>query len=107
MPTNGNATSTAAQPAAPNFAAAMDVGADNRGTQSIGRRSSHSTSRMLVNVAGHILASTAGLVIGYYILCYIAPQANFLNLSLPGLPPPAAQSPDNAPPVVVPPGLDR
>jgi hypothetical protein len=36
---------------------------------------------------GHIVASTLGLLIGYYILCMIAPQANFLNLSLPGLPP--------------------
>ncbi|MEX2169476.1 MAG: Hsp70 family protein [Pirellulales bacterium] len=35
---------------------------------------------------GHALASTIGLTIGYYILCWIRPEANFLELNLPGLP---------------------
>lgn len=35
---------------------------------------------------GHILASILGLAIGYYLLVSIRPEANFLNLELPGLP---------------------
>jgi len=39
----------------------------------------------LVFVAGHILASVLGLAIGYYLLCWLNPQMNFLELKLPGL----------------------
>lgn len=37
------------------------------------------------HLIGHVLASTIGLVVGYYILCLIRPEANFLNLPLPGV----------------------
>ena len=39
----------------------------------------------LVNLAGHLIFSVLGLVLGYYLLCWIAPDANFLHLRLPGL----------------------
>jgi hypothetical protein len=44
---------------------------------------------------GHIVASILGVAIGYYLLVYIRPEANFLNLDLPGLPPAAATTPDD------------
>lgn len=37
------------------------------------------------NLLGHLLASVIGLAIGYYVLCWINPAANFLNIDLPGL----------------------
>lgn len=41
------------------------------------------TSRLatLVNVSGFLLSSLLGLAIGYYVLCYVNPKGNFLNLS--------------------------
>jgi molecular chaperone DnaK len=35
---------------------------------------------------GHLVAAAIGLAVGYYILCWIRPEANFLDLNLPGLP---------------------
>jgi molecular chaperone DnaK len=37
------------------------------------------------NLLGHLLAAVIGLAVGYYILCWINPAANFLNIDLPGL----------------------
>ena len=34
-------------------------------------------------IVGHIMASTIGLAVGYYLLVQIRPEANFLNLDLP------------------------
>lgn len=52
-----------------------------------------STTSMVVNIIGHFTASILGLAIGYYILCWMKPSANFLELNLPGLPaPPTAPS---------------
>ena len=45
----------------------------------------NSTRRLLINVAGHVVASLIGLSVGYYILCWMEPSANFLQLRLPGL----------------------
>ncbi|MCA9265933.1 MAG: Hsp70 family protein, partial [Planctomycetales bacterium] len=47
------------------------------------RRTRHS---ILINLCGHLIASLLGLVMGYYILCWLRPDMNFLQLSLPGLP---------------------
>ena len=41
----------------------------------------------VVFLTGYLVASLAGLAIGYYILCWIRPGANFLGLNLPGLGP--------------------
>jgi len=41
-----------------------------------------------IQVLGHVLFSGLGLIIGYYLLVFIRPDANFLNLSLPGMPAP-------------------
>lgn len=48
------------------------------------RRRSHG---VLAYLAGHLIFSVLGLVVGYYVLCWIAPDANFLHLRLPGLHP--------------------
>ena len=58
-----------------------------RQEQQNSRRSRIKRNRMatLVFVAGHILASVLGLAIGYYLLCWLNPQMNFLELKLPGL----------------------
>jgi molecular chaperone DnaK len=37
------------------------------------------------NLLGHLLAGAIGLAVGYYILCWINPEANLLNIELPGL----------------------
>jgi hypothetical protein len=79
---------------APPELGSLDIDTGGGFSTSGGRSSRHSTLRTVVNISGHIIASTAGLVLGYYILCYIAPQANFLNLTLPGLPPPPAAAPN-------------
>jgi molecular chaperone DnaK len=50
------------------------------------------------HVAGHVGGAVLGLVIGYYILVWIKPSANFLNLSLPGMPPPAETTENGEPP---------
>ena len=42
------------------------------------RRSKQVTA--VVNVLGFVFASLLGLAIGYYVLCFVNPQGNFLNL---------------------------
>jgi hypothetical protein len=42
------------------------------------RRSKHAAT--IVNVLGFLFSSLLGLAIGYYVLCYVNPQGNFLNL---------------------------
>lgn len=55
------------------------------------RRGADPTARMIVNLVAHLLSSVLGLALGYYILCWISPQSNFLHLQLPLLPPPPAE----------------
>ncbi len=38
-----------------------------------------------IKILGHLLASVIGLAVGYYVLCWISPESNFLNLELPGI----------------------
>lgn len=40
---------------------------------------------LAVRFGGHVVFGVLGLVIGYYILCWIEPRGNFLNLPLPGI----------------------
>jgi len=47
----------------------------------------------IISLLGHLIASTLGLAVGYYVLCYIAPHANFLELDLPGLHPTSQSNP--------------
>ena len=49
-----------------------------------------------LTLIGHIIAPLVGIALGYYLLCYIQPRANVLNLSLPGLQPPLASDKDPA-----------
>ena len=46
--------------------------------------------RMAIFVTGHVVASFLGIALGYYILCWIRPSANFLNWDLPGIQKPAS-----------------
>ena len=56
------------------------------------RRSS--TRSAVINLVGHVVFSGLGLLAGYYALCWLRPEANFLQLKLPGLPqPPTAAAP--------------
>jgi molecular chaperone DnaK len=52
---------------------------------------SRSQKKMIFDLAKHIASAVVGLAIGYYILCYLRPEANFLNLPLPGIPAPAVE----------------
>jgi molecular chaperone DnaK len=63
------------------------------------RRRGRTTTSMVINVIGHLTASVLGLAIGYYILCWMEPTANFLELNLPGLSKPASSpvNPQSAP----------
>ena len=52
--------------------------------QAEARRRSARRSRQVtavVNALGFVFASLLGLAIGYYVLCFVNPQGNFLNLS--------------------------
>jgi hypothetical protein len=49
--------------------------------------------RAIFNLCGHVIAATLGLMIGYYVLCIISPESNVLELSLPGVSPPAVTVP--------------
>jgi hypothetical protein len=40
-----------------------------------------------------VLVALLGVIGGYYLLCALNPQANFLKLRLPGLQPPAEAQP--------------
>lgn len=42
-------------------------------------------AKLLIQVAGHLVFSILGLFIGYWLLVWIRPDSNFLNLPLPGL----------------------
>ena len=41
--------------------------------------------KLAIGVMKHVIASLLGLIIGYYILCLVRPESNFLNLPLPGV----------------------
>jgi molecular chaperone DnaK len=69
-------------------------------------RRGRSTTSMVVNIIGHLTASILGLTIGYYILCWIEPTANFLELNLPGLRAPTAPQPTPTPTAPTPPQSD-
>jgi hypothetical protein len=63
------------------------------GSRRAGRRSATA-----VTLAGHVIFSLLGLAIGYYVLVWLNPHANFLNLELPGLqqgPPGLQQGPSD------------
>ncbi len=51
-------------------------------------RRRRSNVSVIVNLVGHVVAAGGGLALGYWILVWLNPQANFLQLNLPGLPPP-------------------
>ena len=57
-------------------------------------RTSARKRMMAANLLGHVVASTLGIALGYYILVWQWPEANFLNLDLPGLPSPGAKPGD-------------
>jgi molecular chaperone DnaK len=60
------------------------------------RRRQPSATGVVMNLVGHLTASILGLGLGYYVLCKISPESNFLHLSLPGVEdvkPPEAQQP--------------
>ncbi len=56
-----------------------------------GRGPARSAGHWYVQPLIHVLAGVVGLALGYYALCYVRPDLNFLNLSLPGL----SNAPDN------------
>ena len=43
---------------------------------------------MLINIVGFLFFTALGLLMGYYIVCWIT-GGNFLNLTLPGQPGPS------------------
>ena len=45
------------------------------------RRKRSQQTAAIVNVSGFLFASLLGLTIGYYVLCYVNPSGNFLQLS--------------------------
>lgn len=50
-----------------------------------GARRVNRRSATAVTLVGHVIFSLLGLAIGYYVLVWLNPHANFLNLNLPGL----------------------
>lgn len=48
-------------------------------------RPQRSVRSAVLQAIGHLLFSLLGLALGYYILCWLKPEANFLDLPLPGL----------------------
>lgn len=96
------ATQAGLNPQAPNRDAtnpfAGQATAGNNAASSANSRSaaqSRSQKKLLFDLAKHIVSAVVGLAIGYYILCYLRPEANFLNLPLPGVP---AIAPENTNP---------
>ena len=49
---------------------------------------------LLYYVAGYIISATVGLSIGYVLMCMINPDANFLNLPIPGAAAPSEPAPE-------------
>jgi len=47
----------------------------------------NSTLVMVLNLVGHVFFAGLGLALGYYILVWIRPEANYFKLNLPGLAP--------------------
>ena len=43
--------------------------------------------KMVFHLAKHLVSAVVGLALGYYILCFLRPEANFLQLPLPGVSP--------------------
>jgi molecular chaperone DnaK len=77
---------------------AGQVLAGNMSSSSVNSRSaahSRSQKKMIFDLTKHIVSAIVGLAIGYYILCYLRPEANFLNVPLPGVP---AIAPENTNP---------
>ncbi len=75
-----------------------DIDSPDDGISSIGSiksrpRRSKPNSTLAIYAVGHVLASVLGLALGYYLLCYVRPEANFLDLPLPGLRQPAEETP--------------
>lgn len=59
------------------------------------RRKSNSAARTIVNLVAHLTSSVLGLSLGYYILCWMRPESNFLHLNLPLLPPAVTETSAN------------
>ena len=61
-----------------------------------------------VSILGHITASVLGLSLGYYLLVWVRPDLNFLELSLPGLHEQAQPADDGLQQTpITPPGVDQ
>jgi molecular chaperone DnaK len=45
----------------------------------------------IVSLIGFLMSGVAGIGLGYYLLCRISPERNFLNLNLPGIERPASR----------------
>ncbi len=101
-PNTGVVHPTSTQPAASVSPQVADVVSPEDGISGIGAietqpRHAKSNSMFGLYALGHIMASMVGLVIGYYLLCYVRPEANFLDLHLPGLRQPVEESPPATP----------
>lgn len=49
-------------------------------------------------IAGHVVAAAVGLAVGYYLLCLLRPDLNYLGLELPGVQPP--ENPERSTPAL-------
>ena len=64
-----------------------DLDASVHRRQALGRRSPGQPS--LANVVGHVVFGILGVLLGYYLLCWVRPDLNHLNLQMPGVEKPA------------------
>jgi hypothetical protein len=82
----GTAVSPAAKPEPATAESAASPFADIQGvgTNAATMRGG-SNSRTIINLMGHVMGAVLGLVLGYYLLCLIKPDANVLELRLPGV----------------------
>lgn len=77
--------------------AVTEIAADANAQADEGPHWSPSTPRArrrqqpLVNLAGHVVFAMLGLLLGYYLLCWVRPDLNHLGLNLPGLQSPSSQ----------------
>jgi molecular chaperone DnaK len=80
-------TASATVSAAPSDSAAEDANCPQWSSSS---HRAQRKQRPLVNLLGHIVFATLGLLMGYYLLCWVRPDLNHLGLNLPGLRQPAS-----------------
>jgi molecular chaperone DnaK len=77
--------SSPAAPAELEAAAPAVRSAGQNAASAIRLRRKQAKRRFIVNSIGHVLAALFGLSLGYYALCWVRPDLNFLNLKLPGV----------------------